>query len=171
MLHFASEIPMDPRAKVYEIVKKFSTTMMVTLGPENRPEARPMHIAKAEENGSIWFFTGSGGRVANEVAEDPYVLLVFQDERSSYLTLRGNARVVNDRATMKELWSEPYKVWFPGGLDDPELTLIAVEPLGAEYWDNGGLNRIEYLYEAAKAYVTGTTPKVNDPEEHAKVTL
>jgi general stress protein 26 len=162
---------MDAREKVYEILKSFSTTMMITVGPAKRPEARPMQVAQAEENGNVWFFTGNGGRVANEIAEDSYVLLVFQDERSAYLSLRGNARVVTDRAKKEELWSEPFKVWFPGGIDDPDLALVAVEPLGAEYWDNRGMNRLEYLYEAAKAYVKGETPKVDEPDHHAKVTL
>lgn len=162
---------MDPKAKVYEMVKSFSTTMLVTLGPGKKPESRPMQIAQAEEGGNVWFFTGNGGRVTKEIAEDPFVLLTFQEERSKYLSVRGNARVVNDKAKIKELWSEPYKVWFPGGIDDPELALIAVDPIAAEYWDNSGMNKLEYLYEAAKAYVKGGKPAMDDPDQHARVKM
>ena len=98
-------------------------------------------------------------------------LLVFQDERSAYLSLRGKARVVHDKARVMDLWKEAYKVWFPGGIDDPELALLAVDPMNAEYWDNRGMNGIEYLFESAKAYVKGETPDVSDVDQHAKVRL
>ena len=162
---------MDPKTKVYEILKSFSTAMLVTTGPVRQPESRPMQIANVEEDGNVWFFTGKSGRVVDEIVKEPMVLLVFQDQRSAYLSVRGSARVVQDRARAKELWKEAYKVWFPGGVDDPELTLLAVYPISAEYWDNRGMNRLEYLFEAAKAYVTGKRPDVEEPDQHAKTNL
>ena len=76
---------MDPQAKVYDILKNFSTAMMVTTGPGKRPEARPMHIAKLDEGGDLWFLTSQSGRIVAEIGDEPLVLLVFQDERNSYL--------------------------------------------------------------------------------------
>lgn len=163
---------MDQKAKVYGIVKDFSTAMFVTKGAGKPAESRPMHIAKVEEeDGNVWFFTSKDGRIVEEIGEEPGVLLVFQNEKSAYLSLRGRARVVQDRARVKELWSEAYKVWFPGGVDDPELALLAVDPVSAEYWDNRGTNRMEYLFEAAKAYVKGERPEVKDSDQHAKVAM
>lgn len=162
---------MDTKAKVYEIVKSFSTAMMVTTGPGKNPESRPMHIAKAEEDGPIWFFTGQSSRVVQEIAQDSAVLLIFQNENSAYLSLRGKARIVKDRARTMELWKDLYKVWFPGGVDDPDLALLAVDPVNAEYWDNRGMNKLEYLFESAKAYVKGEQPEVSDADQHAKVKL
>jgi len=162
---------MDTRARVYDIVKGFSTTMLVSCGHGKRAGSRPMQIAKVEEGGDVWFFTSRSGGVAEEIARDPAVLLVFQDERTAYLSLRGRGRIVEDRALMKELWKEPFRVWFPQGIDDSDLALLAVEPVTAEYWDSRGRNRLEYLFEAAKAYVEGTRPEVDSPEQHAKVTM
>jgi general stress protein 26 len=162
---------MDSREKVYELLKEFSTAMMVTTGAEGELEARPMQIAEIEEHGRVWFFTGRGGRVVREIKDDSEVLLVFQEERTSYMSLRGTARAVDDKAKAQELWKEPYRVWFPGGVDDPRLVMISVQPVAAEFWDNKGGNRLEYLFEAAKAYVTGSRPRVDDPDQHAKVTL
>jgi general stress protein 26 len=160
---------MEPKVKLYELMKEFSTTMLVTTGAGKRVESRPMQIASVEDEGDIWFFTGRSGHVVREISEEPVVLLVFQDERSAYVSLRGRARVVQDRARAKELWKEAYKVWFPGGVDDPELTLLAVDPISAEYWDNRGMNKLEYMFEAAKAYVKGEKPDVTDVDQHAKI--
>ena len=72
---------------------------------------------------------------------------------------------------MEELWREPFKAWFPKGKDDPELALVSVTPQDGEYWDTEGLKKIKYLFEAAKAYATGTTPHIDEGEQHAKVKL
>src|SRR5579875_2629746 len=99
----------DVRAKVYDILKGFSTAMFVTVGPSGRPEARPMHVARVddEEAGDIWFFTGKGATLIQEITAEATVLLAFQNENSAYLSLRGKARVVEDRKRIKELWQEP----------------------------------------------------------------
>jgi general stress protein 26 len=163
----------DTRAKVFELLKSFSTTMFVTTSTATgRTAARPMHVAHFEEiTGMVWFFTSKGAALLGEIEEQPVVLLVFQNEGSAYLSLRGNARIDLDRARVKELWKEPYKVWFPGGAEDPEIALIAVSAADAEYWDNRGLNKLEYLFEAAKAYIKGEKPDVGDAAQHAKTDL
>lgn len=162
----------ERRAKVYEILKTFSTAMFVSIGPAGRPESRPMQIARIdEEAGDIWFFTSRGGTLAEEVKEEAVVLLVFQNENSAYLSLRGKARVVEDTARIKEYWKEPYRVWFPSGPGGPEVALVGVSPIDAEYWDNRGTNKLEYMFEAAKAYVKGERPNVGDADQHGKTNL
>jgi general stress protein 26 len=162
----------DASAKVYDIIKSFSTAMFVTVGPSGRPESRPMQLARVEEEGGdVWFFTGKGGTLAREIKEEAVVLLSFQNDNSAYLSLRGKARVVEDMGRIKELWKEPYKVWFPGGPSDPEIALVGVSPIDAEYWDTRGTNKLEYLFEAGKAYVKGEKPDISDSDQHAKTKL
>lgn len=162
----------DVRAKVYDILKSFSTAMFVTIGPSGRPEARPMHVAQAEDEAAdVWFFTGKRGTLVDEIKADATVLLAFQNENSAYLSLRGKARLVEDRKRIKELWKEPYRVWFPDGAEDPDVALVAVHPIDAEYWDNRGMNKLEYMFESAKAYIKGAKPDVGDIDQHAKTNL
>jgi general stress protein 26 len=162
----------DIRAKVYDILKSFSTAMFVTTGPSGRPEARPMHVARVEdEAGDIWFFTGRGATLVEEIKAETTVLLAFQNENSAYLSLRGKARLVEDRNRIKEMWKEPYRIWFPGGAEDPDVALVAVNPIDAEYWDNRGMNKLEYMFESAKAYIKGEKPDVSDIDQHAKTNM
>jgi general stress protein 26 len=162
----------ETRTKVYDILKGFSTAMFVSIGPGGRPEARPMQIAKVEdEGGDIYFFTGRGGTLATEIKEEAIVLLAFQNDNSSYLSIRGKARVIEDAGRHQFYWKEAYRVWFPGGPSDPTLALIGVAPIDAEYWDTRGTNKLEYLVEAAKAYVKGEKPDAGDPDQHGKTSL
>jgi general stress protein 26 len=160
----------DPRPKVYEILNSFSTAMFVTTGLDGMPVARPMHIAQIEE-GDIYFFTGTDGTLHDQVADDNQVLLVFQKDNSAFLSLRGDARIVEDRGRVKEFWKETYKIWFPGGPEDSEITLIIVKPVEAEYWDSRGTNKVKYFFEALTAYVTGETPERVGMDLHAKTDL
>jgi general stress protein 26 len=131
-----------------------------------------MHVARVEQDaGEVWFLTSRAGDLAAQIAREAEVLLVFQNDTSAYLSLRGRARIEHDQAKLRQLWQEPYKVWFPRGPEDPEIALVAVDLLDAEYWDNRGANKLEYLFEAAKAYVKGRKPENIDQDFHAKTSL
>jgi hypothetical protein len=51
------------------------------------------------------------------------------------------------------------------------IELIQVHPEQGEFWDKGGLNKIQFLFQAVKAIATGTTPDVNEGEQHGSVGL
>ena len=162
----------DIRAKVYDILKGFSTAMFVTVDSQGRAGGRPMHVAQVEEEtGEIWFLTGERGTLAEQIQKETAVLLTFQNDNSAYLSLRGHARIQHDASKIAEIWKEPYKVWFPKGPADPDIALVAVALADAEYWDNRGMNKLEYLFKAAKAYVKGEKPDMTDKDQHAKATL
>lgn len=156
--------------KLCELIGKFRTAMLVTHESDHRLNTVPMAVAHVEESGLVWFFTSRDSGKAHNVEGDLNVQLVFSDDSSNYLTVTGEASLSTDRAKIEELWKEPFKVWFPGGREDPNIALIAVEPVRAEFWDNSGFHRLQYLWEAARAYVTGETPKVREGEQHGVLT-
>lgn len=161
---------MDERQKALDLLAEFETAMLVTRGVDGDFDARPMQTAAVDQDGTIWFITGRSTRKVDDVARDPRVAVVCQDGRR-YLSLRGSARAVADPARVRQLWKEPYRVWFPQGVDDPDVTLLAVQPQDVEYWDNAGLNGVRYLVKAARAYVAGERPAVKEGDEHGRAEL
>lgn len=161
----------DTKAKVYDILKGFSTAMVVTHGLDGKHGARPMHVAQLDEKtGQVSFLTGPG-RLVQEIKKESPVLMVFEDENSSYLSVRGEASARSDSGKVKELWHEAYKVWFPKGPEDPSIEVVTVNMADAEYWDNRGLKKLQYVFESATAYFKGEKPVVNDPDQHGKAKL
>ena len=144
--------------------------MLVTHEADGRLRARPMAIAQVENGGKLWFLSAEDTAKVHEIIKDTRVHLTLQKDRSIYLSINGHATVVHDRAKVDEVWQEAFKVWFPDGKDDPKLVLIAVEPEDAEYWDNQGWKKVKYLFQAAKAYVTHSTPEV-DEDKHGMLRL
>ena len=94
-----------------------------------------------------------------------------RNDTSAYLSLRGKARVIEDVTRIREYWKEPFRVWFPGGPSDPQLALVGVKPIDAEFWDNRGTNKLEYMFEAAKAYFSGEKPDTGDADKHGRANL
>jgi general stress protein 26 len=95
----------------------------------------------------------------------------MEDMHRRYLSIFGQARVLDDRARIRALWKEPYRAWFPGGPDDRDAVLIAVAADYAEFWDTSGVNKLKYLFEAAKAYASGIRPEIDEGEQHGRTRL
>jgi general stress protein 26 len=157
--------------KFHDLLVKFETAMLVTHTEDGNLRARPMAVAQVEEHCTIWFLSLHESGKVHELEIDPRVAVTCQKDSSTYLSLTGRATLSRERSKIEELWKEPYKVWFPRGKNDPDLILIGIQPAEGEYWDQGGVNKLKYLFEAAKAYSTGTRPHIEEGELHGRVRL
>lgn len=150
-----------------EVVQGFDEAVLVTHDEDGHMHGRPLAVAEIDQADVVYFATAIDSPKIAEVQADPSCLVVFQGA-NRYACLRGQARVLRDRALIDRLWSESMKLWFPRGKDDPSLCILAVDTEAGEYWDNSGWNSVKFLVKAAKAYATGTSP-TNDETEHGKV--
>ncbi len=56
--------------KLYGLLKEFSTAMLITMGGPGSCHARPMAIAKVDENTGLWFFTARDSEKVSEIEAD-----------------------------------------------------------------------------------------------------
>jgi general stress protein 26 len=152
--------------KLCDLIGKFRTAMLVTHAPGSQLRAVPMAVAQVEATGRVWFITARDSGKVHDLEGDGRVQLVFSDDRSNYLTIAGQGSLSTECAKINEVWTEAFKVWFPGGREDPSIALIAVDPERAEFWDNSGFHKLQYLWEAARAYIAGDKPHVREGELH-----
>lgn len=158
--------------KLRELLTDFDTAMLVTRTATNKLRSRPMALADVEPDGCLWFITERNSGKLDEIARNHDVNIAMQS-KMKFVSISGAATPVDDRAKVAELWNEAWKVWFPGGKDDPTLILLKVQGETGEYWDNSGTSGIKYLIEAGKAYLSGTKPREveGDPKVHGKVSM
>ena len=155
----------DAKAKVREMIDGIEVTMMVTMDSEGHHRGRPMRAVQQDGDEALWFFAAADSAVSHEAAKDGRVLLAYADpRRQSYLSISGTATVVHDKTKQKELWSEPMRVWFPGGAEDPKVALIRVEMDGAEYWDMPS-STLVHAFGYLKAVTTGKPPHPGDNDK------
>ena len=76
----------------------------------------------------------------------------------------GHATISEDLETKKKLFNALAKAWFPGGAEDPDLELVEVRIMGAEYWDIKE-SKTTQLLKMATAAVTGNKPEMGEHRE------
>lgn len=139
--------------------------MFTTLDAQGRFSSRPMGTAQVEEDGSIWFFTNEYSLKSKEISRDNEVSLAYSSPSdNTYLYVNGKAELVDDQERKKAYFMPPVKVWFPDGVDDPNLILIKVTPAFAEFWDSSS-SKMVVAFNMLKAIITGEKGDVGDHGE------
>ena len=96
-----------------------------------------MATQDVEFDGDIWFITERSSDEVPHLATTPGVNVSYS-RNSSWVSVAGTARVVDDNAKLAELWDTFADAWLEGGPENPENVLIRVEADTAEYWDTPG---------------------------------
>jgi general stress protein 26 len=121
-----------------------------------------------DASGAIWMMIGRSGRIASHVKANlpaDTVNLAFSDEGSStYVSITARAQLSDDMQRKRELWSAMALPWFPGGVEDADLTLLCLEPMQAEIWDAPDSTVVRLLALASSA-VTGKPVALGEHEE------
>ncbi len=143
----------DGVAKLVELTRDIRITMFTTIDDEGHFVSRPMAQQLTEDDGDLWFFAERDSRVIEQINANPHVSLTLSSN-DTWISIDGDARMVDDSAKAKELWNSFVEAWLPQGPDDPSVVLIKVEPHTAEYWDSPG-GRVASLISLVKAKVTG----------------
>jgi general stress protein 26 len=105
----------------------------------------PVH---GEEDWTIWFATRRSSRKAAEIRRAGRVTLGYQYHPDrAYVALIGRAVLVEDRSEIRGRWLENWRVYFPGGPDNPDTIFVRIsvdrielcvpgitpEPFGSRY--------------------------------------
>ena len=136
--------------------------MLTTAEGDGTLRSRPMATQRTKFDGTLWFFTKESSHKVDEIRQDRHVNVSYGDpDQQNYVSISGTARLVRDRAKIKELWNPAYKAWFPKGVDDPEVALLKVEVTEAEYWDAPS-STMAHLFGVVKASITGKPAKVGE---------
>lgn len=125
----------DPVATLAELIHGIRFAMLTTTARDGSLHSRPMATQESRFDGDLWFFTGLASHKVEDILERPQVNVAFADpSRQRYVSVVGQAELVDDPARKRELWSPAMKAWFPGGIDDPDLGLLRVRPSQADFW-------------------------------------
>lgn len=108
---------------------------MLTTRRNAHLRSRPMAVLPGHFDEQIWFMTSKSSDKVSEVQIDPTVNLMYADPSSDkFVSVCGRAEVVRDSGKIEQMWDPMAKVWFTGP-EDPEIVLLRVSIVGAEYWN------------------------------------
>ncbi|KKC26364.1 pyridoxamine 5'-phosphate oxidase family protein [Sphingomonas sp. SRS2] len=114
--------------------KKLSQGPFMMVGLSGHGHAEPLTAQLDEDQADrIYFFVGRDNRLVPGGAAMAQFVSKGQD---FFACLAGTVSVDNDPAMIDKLWSKPVEAWFPGGRNDPSLTLIRLDIDEAELWES-----------------------------------
>ena len=127
------------------IIDSASSGTLITVNEQGKPQARTMSPFPPEENFVIWLGTSAGSRKVKQIKDNPHVIVFYYDSDAwGYVSVAGQARIVNDPEKKKQYWKESWIQFYP----DPEknYVLIEVTPERLEicsfkyklFWDSSG---------------------------------
>lgn len=157
----------DSPEKLWDLIRHIRFAMFTTRHENGHLHSRPMTTqnAKDDEGDRLWFFMSRSGDPVSDIAADSTVNIGYADPgKDCYVSVSGEARVVEDTAKKKALWSKMSEAWFPDGMDDPDLALVEVAITHAHYWDVK-TNKAVQLIKMGVASVTGNPPKMGETGE------
>lgn len=150
--------------KIKELSEKAKICMFCTELDRLPVNSRPMGLQETDESGNLWFISSSTSNKNFEIKEDRRVQLFFMNNSDSeYLSVYGEASIYKDRSTIEDKWSPMANAWFDGK-DDPNVSIIRVEPKETYYWDTKAGKLVSLLSFAAAA-ITGNKTDNSDGVE------
>lgn len=145
--------PNDDVRALVKIINDIRVGMFTTLDDQGKLVSRPLVAQEVKEDGDLWFFTARGTSQVDQIALNPRVNVSF-GSRSAWVSVSGDAEVVDDLGKARALWNPIVEAWFPDGPETPGLVLVRVDSHSAEYWDTPG-GVVTNVLQWAKSRVTG----------------
>ena len=163
--------PTNAHETLWKLIKDIRFGMLTHRTSTGMLHAHPLTTQNRsiDEESELYFFISKSGELYERLLTDGEVNVSYADpDEDSYVSVSGQARFVEDRALKEALWSPMAKAWFPGGVSDQDLALLAVRIRHAEYW-NVDESKMVQLFQMAKAAITGERPR--HLGEHKELTL
>ena len=151
--HTAEPHPTDQQ-KVTQLIKGIRVAMVTTSDASGALLSRPMATQEVEFDGNVWFIAERDSALVRQLSTGSAAVNVAYVGSSSWVSLSGTARVVDDIDKLREQWNLFTDAWMEGGPENPNNVLVLVESDSAQYWDAPG-SKVTQLLNLAKAKVTG----------------
>lgn len=127
--------------------------------------AQPMTAFRDGETSTIWFFTRDDTDLAKDAAVGSGQSAMFHygsKDQNVWACIHGDLSVHGpDRDVIDRYWNPVLAAWYPGGKDDPNLTILRFDAGDGRVWVNEG-GVFKFFYEIAKANVTKTLPDAGE---------
>ena len=118
-------------AAARQTIAKVRYCWLATRAENGGANARAVQVFAGAEGSDEWsrrFVCRRGSRKVVEIGRDPRITLAYQDDTGdNYVALGGIARVIADRAEMRELWPTSADKFFPPGFADANMILVRVD--------------------------------------------
>lgn len=126
-----------------DIMRQARYCALITLGDEGHPQARAVDAFLPEDHLVVWIATNAQTRKVAQIRRDPRVTLYyFAPDGSGYVTLSGQAELVDSPAEKAKRWKEEWSSYYSDKNKGADYLLVRVTPSRLEVvsYSHGILN-------------------------------
>lgn len=154
------------RKALWALVKDIRFGMLTHRHADGSLHSHPLTTQnRSLDDGCLYFFVSKATELGQRIQADGNVNVAYADSHQDhYVSVTGQARINDDRMLREKLFNALAKAWFPGGVDDPNLELVEVRILHAEYWSITE-SKVTQLFKMATAAVSGQPPVIGEHRE------
>ena len=106
------------------IIDSARSRTFITVDENGKPQARTMYVFPPEENMVLWLGTSTNSRKVKQIKNNPNVMVFYFDTKGrSYVSVAGQARLVNDPEKKSHYWMKSWTRYYP----DPEKDFVLIE--------------------------------------------
>jgi len=108
----------------WDIVAASGLVTLITLDAEGQPQARILESIPPDSGQfDVWMGTNVNSAKVREITGDPRATLYYQrGDNSGYVTLRGQAEIVDDPVLKEKYWRPHWTAFYP----DPERMYVLI---------------------------------------------
>ncbi len=118
-----------------ELADRSSIVMLANIDGKDYPHVRAM--LKIENDGldTVWMITNTSSDKIGQLRANNRVSLYFVDlDKWMGLTLVGTLEILQDEESRKRCWRDGFEKYYPGGLDDPDYTVLRFTTRWGKYY-------------------------------------
>ena len=153
--------------KLWDMIKDIKFGMFTHRHTDGRLHSVPLTTQNRslDEASTLYFFVSRKSELAQNIDQDMHVNVTYTDpSKDRYVSVSGEALIVEDQPKKDDLFSTMAKAWFPGGATDPDLALLKANMSHAEYW-NVKESKMVQVAKMVTAAIAGTRPTLGEHKE------
>jgi len=105
--------------KADAVIQSAYYTTLITLDKNNQPRARIVEPFLPDKNFVVWMATNPKSRKVNQLKHNSTTTLHYFDKsKLAYVSLMGNAFLVNDDSIKKRIWKDGWEKFYPNRKKD-----------------------------------------------------
>lgn len=122
---------------------------VTTIDPDGYPRTRAMFNLRRKEQFPgltglfkdhqddflVYFTTNTSSPKSSHIKKNPKVSIYYcNPSEFRGLMLSGEIEIVSDRAEKEKVWQKGWEMYYPGGVHDPDHTVLRMRPMAAKYY-------------------------------------
>ena len=143
----------EERASLKNLIERVRVGMVTTIDGAGALRSRPLPTLELDDDGLLWLLVAAGNAdMAAMNRENSRVGIAYADPNvQDYASVAGRGAIACSQEKIRAHWNAWVELWFPQGIDTPNLALLCVTIEDAEYWEapGGEARRVQDIGKAA----------------------